>query len=698
MKKMKRLLSAFLVLCMIAAMIPLTARAATGGNCGDDVAWSLNSGVLTISGTGPMDNYGEHYYEYIEGERYNAYDYETNVAPWYAYSDSIEKIVIQNGVTTIGDGAFFDLYLVTDVTIADTVTSIGTWAFRSIDHLSTVTIPDSVTTINSGAFSFCREMTSLTIPNSVTTIGEQAFLYCIGLTSVTIPDSVVIIESEAFAECDNLTNISIGSGTAEIHPGAFSCGTSLKRITVSANNPNYRSDSQGFLFSKDRKTLVAAPTGYSGAYTIPNHVTTIGENAFAECRSLTSVTIPNSVTSIGAFAFLDCYRLTSVTLSANVKDIPKGAFSACTALTAFTIPDGVETIGMSAFENCIALGEIVIPASVAFIDNYAFTWCDDLETVTFQGNAPVIAPYAFWFTTTTARYPAGNSTWTSVIEDDYHGNITWVAVKDKPDAPRVSIANVASTGKIKLSWNKVDGAAKYEVYRATSKNGSYSRITTTTSTSITNTKVNAGSTYYYYVRAVADNGRKSDKSNIVSRTCDVARPEVSITNIASSGKIKLSWKKIDGATKYEVYRATSKNGTYTLLKTTTSTSLTNTTVTAGKTYYYKVKAIASKSAANSADSEIVPRTCDLAQPTVSIALSSKKPKVSWKKVSGATKYDVYRATSKAGTYSKVKTTTSLNWKDTTAKSGKTYYYKVVAVASKSAANSAYSGIVSIKSK
>ena len=76
----------------------------------------------------------------------------------------------------------------------------------------------------------------------------------------------------------------------------------------------------------------------------------------------------------------------------------------------------------------------------------------------------------------------------------------------------------------------------------------------------------------------------------------------------------------------------------------------------------------------------------------------ESPKVSWKKVEGATKYEVYRATSKSGTYSKVKTTTSLNWKDTAAKSGKTYYYKVVAVASKTAANSAYSGVVSIKSK
>ena len=209
----------------------------------------------------------------------------------------------------------------------------------------------------------------------------------------------------------------------------------------------------------------------------------------------------------------------------------------------------------------------------------------------------------------------------------------------------------------------------------------------------------AGNTYYYKVRAICDvQAAAAPFSDVKGRTCDLARPEVTLTNKAATGKIQISWKAVEGATKYEVYRATSPNGIYTLLKTTTSTSLTNTTVTAGKTYYYKVKAIASRSAANSADSEIASRTCDLPQPTVSIALSSGKPKVCWKKVTGATKYDVYRATSKSGTYSKVKTTTSLNWSDTTAKSGTTYYYKVVAVCSKTAGNSACSGVVSVKSK
>ena len=259
-------------------------------------------------------------------------------------------------------------------------------------------------------------------------------------------------------------------------------------------------------------------------------------------------------------------------------------------------------------------------------------------------------------------------------------------------------SNVASSGKIKLSWSKVSGAAKYEVQRATSKNGSYVKVATTTGTSVTDTSAKAGTTYYYKVRAVDSKGNKSAWSSVVSRTCDLARPVVKTSNVASTGKIKLTWSKVSGATKYEVYRATSKNGTYSKLTTTKSTSLTNTSAKAGKDYYYKVKAICSKSAANSAYSEIVGKTCDLARPDVTVKQSSGNVKLSWAKISGATKFEIYRATSKDGTYKLIKTTASVSYTDKSVKSGKTYYYKVKAIYSKSAANSAYSSVDSIKVK
>lgn len=269
----------------------------------------------------------------------------------------------------------------------------------------------------------------------------------------------------------------------------------------------------------------------------------------------------------------------------------------------------------------------------------------------------------------------------------------------KYPSPVVKVSNVASSGKVRLTWGAVAGAQSYKVYRSTSKTGTYSLIKTTTSTSFTNTGAKAGVTCYYCVVACGSNSAAdSEASAIVTRTCDCARPEVSISNVASSGKIKLTWDAVEGAVKYRVYRATSKNGTYTLMKTTTGTSYTNTSAKAGKLYYYKLMAVAEKSAGNSAYSSYKSRTCDLPRPVVSIALKNGKPRLTWDAIDGAISYKIYRATSKNGTYTLMKTTTGTSYTNTGAKSGTTYYYKVVAVHSRSAANSAYSLVDAIKSK
>lgn len=174
----------------------------------------------------------------------------------------------------------------------------------------------------------------------------------------------------------------------------------------------------------------------------------------------------------------------------------------------------------------------------------------------------------------------------------------------KLPAPSVSVSCVASTGKIKVSWSSVSGAAKYQVYRATSKNGSYSLAITKTTTSYINTSAVAGKTYYYKVRAVAADGTKGTFSEIKYRTCDLARPVVK-GSLNINGYPKLKWSAIDGAKEYKVYRATTKNGTYKLMKTTASTSYTNTSSNLDRKYFYKVKAVNGKSAADSAYSTVI---------------------------------------------------------------------------------------------
>ena len=154
------------------------------------------------------------------------------------------------------------------------------------------------------------------IPNSVTSIGFGAFYGCSGLTSVTIPNSVTSIGSAAFYGCSGLTSVTIGNSVTSIGNNAFWYCSGLTSIDVASDNSNYCSV-DGVLFNKDKTTLIQYPGGKQGAYTIPNSVTSIGDNAFYGCASLTSVTIPNSVTSIQYNAFEGCKGLTSVTIEAK---------------------------------------------------------------------------------------------------------------------------------------------------------------------------------------------------------------------------------------------------------------------------------------------------------------------------------------------------------------------------------------------
>ena len=191
------------------------------------------------------------------------------------------------------------------------------------------------------------------------------------------------------------------------------------------------------------------------------------------------------------------------------------------------------------------------------------------------------------------------------------GNATSQVVSRVCDLPRpvVTASNDAETGKVKLTWKAVAGASKYEVYRATSKNGTYVKKNTQVGTTYVNTATaEAGQRYYYKVKAIHDSNTYANSaySKIVNRICDLPRPVVTASNDAETGKVKLTWETVEGASKYEIYRSTSENGTYVKKNTQTGTTYVNTVaVEAGKLYYYKVRALHENCYASSADSIIV---------------------------------------------------------------------------------------------
>ena len=261
-----------------------------------------------------------------------------------------------------------------------------------------------------------------------------------------------------------------------------------------------------------------------------------------------------------------------------------------------------------------------------------------------------------------------------------------------PTAPTLKITT--SAGKPQIYWNPVSGSVKYWIYRSTDGK-KFSYYDKTTNTSYTNNSTEIGTTYYYKVKAIGTNGAASDYSVSKSILCKPAAPTVSINR--SNGKPKLSWKAVSGATKYWIYRSTDgKNFKY--WDSTTKTSYTNSGAASGTKYYYRVKAVAVVNGKNvvSANSSTKSLLTSLAKPSVSITTSNGKPKLTWKAVTGADKYYVYRSTD-GKNFSYWDSTTKTSYVNSGAKKNTKYYYKVKAVcASNSNANSAQSSAVSIK--
>jgi len=353
----------------------------------DNLTWTLTAdGTLTISGEGAMKDYNS----------------DDNPSPVYNNSD-VKKVVIEDGVTSIGNSAFDSCRNLTSVTIPDSVTSIGKDAFEACNSLSSITLSNNITSIGDAAFYDCSNLKSITIPDSVTSIESAVFYNCTSLTSITIPNSVTSIGSYAFSDCSSLTSITIPDSVTSIGTRVFYNCTSLTSITI------------------------------------PDSVTSIGYNVFESCSSLTSITIPKSVTIIGSGVFDKCNNLTvylesGSTLTSNALGVDESkivsywnednltwkldangtlTISGTGAMKDYdydsnpspvynnsdvkkiVIEDGVTSIGNFAFHSCSSLPSITIPDSVTSIGNFAFESCNSLSSITLSNNITSIGDFAF---------------------------------------------------------------------------------------------------------------------------------------------------------------------------------------------------------------------------------------------------------------------------------------------------------------
>ena len=433
-RKLKQFLSALLVAVMLLTAAPLSgfvgldidfswldfsSKASaldSSGSCGDNVTYTFDSstGLLTISGTGEMQ------------------DYDEEESPFYNNS-SIKSVVINNGVT-----------------------SIGNWAFVYCDSLTSVTIGNSVTSIGGYAFYWCTSLTSVTIGNSVTRIGDDAFYGCAGLKELTMPCSAKIYNNiYTFYNCTNIEKVTLTKGTGKMQDYGTSTSSSSS-TTHYSYTPWYKSR------GKIKEIVIEDGVQNIGSYafygcigltkiTIPDSVTSIGDFAFYGYTGLTSITIPDSVTSIGGSAFNNCNNIylwvyknsfaeqyaidnslnyliiskipdDTETLSGKVTNSFLWSIDKMTetltldcngTMVSFendvapwiqyeeyikhiVINDGCTNISKNAFMLCSKVESVLIPNSVTNINSYAFSGCSRLTGINIPVGVTSIGDYAFY--------------------------------------------------------------------------------------------------------------------------------------------------------------------------------------------------------------------------------------------------------------------------------------------------------------
>lgn len=245
--KICRIFALALALMLVAVQGIFCVSAAETGTCGDGLTWTYSAGTLTVSGDGAMTDFTEE-----------------DMAPWYSFRDQIRRVVLADGLTSIGNLAFYDCSGISVVTIPDSVRSIGIFAFSDCTSLTMVDFGVNVGVIAEGAFYNCTALEAAKLPVGLTTIGDRAFYRCESLMSVTVYSNVIHMGHSVFAYCKSLVKAEIAAGIISLPAWTF--------------------------YGCDHLSVIA----------LPNTLVDIEDNAFENCGALSTVHYSGTVSNIGS--------------------------------------------------------------------------------------------------------------------------------------------------------------------------------------------------------------------------------------------------------------------------------------------------------------------------------------------------------------------------------------------------------------
>ena len=393
------------------------------GSAGENIHWSLSeAGVLTVSGQGEMDNYSLQYSE--KDKQY------ITTAPWGEYMKQITSVVMESGITSVGQCAFAYLtylkqvivpdtlvrvenngfnrsFQVEEILLPDSVTYIGDHAFSNLSNMKSFHFPAQLVSLGGKAFYNCRKLESLVLPDGFQTMGEGCFESCVGLKHVFLPGTTQSVGLHAFDECSKVVGVSgpasvycfenqvatiSGTGVAKDHPDwgylAANFGGPLKKAVVCDGITALGAQvtiGKGFFQDCDQMTEV----------TIPETVTSLGDHVFHGCSSLTELHLPEGLTSMGDYVLCGCSRLTELHLPEGVDRIGRFGLAGLHGLTELILPPGIRAVGEYAFNATDNVREILLPDSCGSIGSYCFLSCTALENAYIPDGIEIIQDNTF---------------------------------------------------------------------------------------------------------------------------------------------------------------------------------------------------------------------------------------------------------------------------------------------------------------
>ena len=608
---------------------------------GDNVTATLyEDNTLIVTGTGEIYNY--------------EYDIITNKGNSPFFGMKINKILIKDGVTSVGNFVFNNVKNLNEIEVAGTVKQIGEGAFQNT-QVEKVVLHEGIEYIGCSAFWHDRYMNDLTLPSTIKKIDMMAFYCCESLTEIILPEQLEEIGESAFGGIVNVKEITMPKNVKKISDFLSSCGNAvdnnqyiLSNIYVDADNQYFKS-MDGVLYTKNGKRMLIYPMGRTDeCVAVPDGVEEIGnvDRSGAvfytfENRHIKKIILPDTITSIGEFVFQGADNLEEINLPDVLTTIGGYAFNVCKSLKHIDIPESVEQIYPKAFANCTSLTTVTIKGRT----NLSVNIFDNDENLTVKYHAPNVESQL-------AQYAPN-------VKKEYmpeHNLKTLPA--EKPSCTK--------TGRSEGSYCSACGnvIVKQEILPATGHEYIKDRIVEPTYTE---------HGYTVYICKICGKEKNADYVECKNLSTPVIRKCINTTN-----GILLNWDYIEDATGYEVYR-TIDNVNWYLLSDTNDAGVTDyvdNNVFSGVVYTYAIKVYSGNYISDKYMTYSIER---LTNPSLTMALNTTSGiQVKWSKVTGSTGYIVYRKTG-IGSWSRVadiKSDSTVGYTDKTAKSGTTYTYTV----------------------